>query len=111
MAELSQPVDIDGKDRGANKSDRWYLDIGEEWLARAARLPGKSLHLAIGLQHIASTQNCRQVVLSNLASRRFGLDRNAKYRALSWLEGARLVAVERRFGRSPLVTILDCGST
>jgi hypothetical protein len=49
MAELPQPVNIDGKDARPNRSDRWYLDIGEEWLARAARLPGKSLHLAIAL--------------------------------------------------------------
>jgi hypothetical protein len=38
---------------------------------------------------------------------RFGLDRNAKYRGLAWLEQARLIAVERKLGRPPLVRILD----
>jgi hypothetical protein len=46
------------------------------------------------------------VPLSNTSSIRFGLDRNAKYRALVWLEGAGLIAVERKLGRAPLVTIL-----
>ena len=109
MAELTEPIDVDGKARRAFKSVRLYLDIGGDWLASAARLPGKSLHLAIGLQLIASSQIGREVVLSNLALQRFGLDRNAKYRALAWLEEARLVSVERKLGRSPTVTILDRG--
>jgi hypothetical protein len=44
--------------------------------------------------------------LSNRASQRFGIDRNAKYRALGWLERAGLVIVERQLGRAPVVTIL-----
>jgi hypothetical protein len=47
------------------------------------------------------------VPLSNLSTLRFGLDRNAKYRGLAWLEQAGLVAVKRKLGRAPLVTILD----
>jgi hypothetical protein len=42
-----------------------------------------------------------------LAGGRFGLDRNAKYRALTWLEDAGLVSVERKLGRAPVVTILS----
>jgi hypothetical protein len=45
--------------------------------------------------------------LSNIASQRFGIDRNAKYRALIWLERAGLVSVERGLGRAPMVTIRD----
>jgi hypothetical protein len=44
--------------------------------------------------------------LSNVSGHRFGLDRNAKYRALAWLERAGLVTVERKLGRAPVVTIL-----
>jgi DNA-binding transcriptional ArsR family regulator len=46
------------------------------------------------------------VELSNIATLEFGLDRNAKYRTLAWLERAGLVRVERRRGRSPVVTLL-----
>jgi hypothetical protein len=71
------------------------------------RLPGKSLHLATVLQSLAKAQSTRQVELSNVVCQEFGLTRNAKYRALGWLEEAGLVRVECKLGRSPLVTILD----
>jgi hypothetical protein len=74
---------------------------------KAARLPGKSLHLAIALQLAAFDQRKREVQLGNVAWQRFGVDRNAKYRSLTWMEGARLIAVERKIGRAPIVTILD----
>lgn len=79
------------------------------WLERAARLPGRSLHAALaalvnGLQH-----GSLEAGLSNTTCAAFGLDRNAKYRALAWLEGAKLVAVDRKLGRSPTVTILEVG--
>jgi len=81
-----------------------------DWLITAARLPGKSLHVAVALWAVGEMQNSRVVMLSNITSLRFGLDRNAKYRALAWLEEAGLISVERRIGRPPLVTILKCRS-
>jgi hypothetical protein len=54
--------------------------------------------------------NSRAVPLSNITSLRFGLDRNAKYRALAWLEEAGLISVERKAGHAPLVTILEARS-
>ena len=85
-----------------------FLNPAEiDWLTKAARLPGRSLHLAVLLVYLAMAANTRQVELSNSASQQFGLDRNAKYRGLCWLEEAGLVRVERKIGRSPAVTILD----
>lgn len=76
------------------------------WLAAAARLPGKSLHVGVALWYAARLHPSGVVPLSNLAARMFGLDRNAKYRALACLERAGLVSVERKLGRSPIVTLL-----
>ncbi len=81
-----------------------------DWLMTAAQLPGKSLHVSVALWAIGELQNSRVVALSNSISLRFGLDRNAKYRALAWLEEAGLISVERKAGRAPLVTILECRS-
>ncbi len=78
-----------------------------DWLSTAARLPGKSLHVAIALWFTASLAKSATVPLSNLAGLPFGLDRNAKYRALDWLEKAGLICVERNLGRSPVVTVLE----
>ena len=79
------------------------------WLEVAARLPGKSLHAGLALWFAAGVMKAASVPLSNLASHRFGLDRNAKYRALAWLERAGLIKVERKLGRAPVVTILGVG--
>ena len=76
------------------------------WLVRAALLPGRTLHLALALRLIALSQHTLQVQLGNIAALQFGLDRNAKYRALACLEAAGLVTVSRKLGRSPTVTIL-----
>ena len=79
------------------------------WLSRAARLPGKSLHVGLAIWFTASLARSATVPLSNLAGLPFGLDRNAKYRALQWLEEADLIHVDRKLGRSPLVTLLEFG--
>lgn len=77
------------------------------WLEAAARLPGKSLHAGVAIWYAAGLTRSASVPLSNVAGVSFGLDRNAKYRALDWLEGAGLVTVERKLGRAPVVTILN----
>lgn len=81
-----------------------------DWLSAAARLPGKSLHVGIALWFMGGMHKSRVVPLSNIASLRFGLDRNAKYRGLGWLEGAGLITVERKLGRAPNVTINNATS-
>ena len=76
------------------------------WLSAAAALPGRSLHVGVALWLEAGLRNSAVVPLSNISGRHFGLDRNAKYRALAWLENAGLITVERKLGRAPIVTIL-----
>jgi len=75
------------------------------WIETAARLPGRSLHTGLALWYAAGLTNSASVSLSNVSSLLFGLDRNAKYRALAWLEEAGLITVERKLGRAPLVTL------
>jgi hypothetical protein len=77
------------------------------WLETAAKLPGRSLHVGLLLWYEAGVSRSGAVHLSNILCLRFGIDRNAKYRALRSLEGARLVSVQRKLGRSPLVIIRD----
>ena len=76
------------------------------WLQAAAALPGKSLHAGVAVWYSAGLLRSNSVPLSNVAGLRFGLDRNAKYRALGWLESAGLITVERKLGRAPIVTLV-----
>jgi hypothetical protein len=75
-------------------------------LEAAAVLPGKCLHAGVALWFAAGDAKSAKIPLSNIAGCRFGLERNSKYRALDWLEGAGLISVERRIGTTPIVTIL-----
>src|SRR3712207_2776291 len=60
------------------------------WLARAAQLPGKSLHLGVVLWFLAGLKNTGSVALPSSLLQLFGVDRSAKRRALSQLEKAGL---------------------
>ena len=96
-AQTEGPIRID---LGCNLAD-------QDWLMRAARLSGRTLHLAVVLHLLALRHHSSTVELSNVATSQVGLDRNAKYRTLSCLEDAGLVVVKRRHGRSPIVTLLQ----
>ena len=78
-----------------------------DWLSRAASLPGRSLHVGVAVWFMAGLRKSRTVPISNITGLLFGLDRNAKYRALEWLESADLISVQRKAGCAPVVTILD----
>ena len=77
------------------------------WLAQAACLPGKALHVGVFLWFLAGLKNTCVVLLANGRLSGFGVNRSAKYRALNSLEAAGLVSVQRRRGRSPRVTLLE----
>ena len=90
----------------AGGGDLTEISKSMAWLEVAAKLPGKSMHLAVVLLHLAAVEQRARVMVSNRACEKFGLDRNAKYRALLSLEGAGLVRVQRNLGRSPVVEIM-----
>jgi hypothetical protein len=77
------------------------------WLAYAARLPGKALHVGVVLWFYAGLKHSRTVALPNTTLRSFGVNRNAKYRALTALQNAGLIEVEGQPGCNPRVTLLD----
>lgn len=80
-----------------------------DWLEVASRLPGRSLHVGVALWFLGGMHKSPVIPLSNHTTRRFGLDRNSKYRGLDWLEQAGLISVKRKMGRAPIVTILEPG--
>lgn len=76
------------------------------WLARAAQLPGRALHVGVLLWFQHGMAGADRVRVRTSTLRSFGIDRYAEYRGLTALERDGLVRVERAPGRRPFVTIL-----
>ena len=76
------------------------------WLAAAAKLPGRALHVGIVIWFRAGLTGRSSVRLSRAHVAPFGIDRYAKRRAMEELEAAKLISVSRALGRSPVVTLL-----
>lgn len=76
-----------------------------DWMQRAARLPGKTLQVALALWYLAGLQKSLTVKLSSKPLDAMGVSRDAKYDALARLVAAGLVAVDQKPGQAPIVTL------
>ena len=74
-------------------------------IASAAKLPGKSLTVYITLHHQSAMARRDQVTLPKGLLAQLGVSRDAKARALSALEQAGLVQVEKEKGKGSLVML------
>ena len=75
-------------------------------LQRAARLPGRALHIYLAIRHRCDLRRSKSVTLPGVYLRSWGIDKHAKSRALAELELSGLIAVERRRGRPAVVSLL-----
>src|SRR5437868_5292991 len=77
------------------------------WWARAATLRGKSLHVASVIWLLAGLRlTTLDIHLSGKRLKELGVGRCSFYRALAALECAGLISVDRKRGRSPIVSLL-----
>lgn len=84
--------------------------IPYEWLIRAGELPGESMKMAILIWHVSGLEKKRTgLPLPPRLWQDWYRNRKTFYRALERLEGAGLITVERRRGRSPVVSIVTMG--
>ena len=77
------------------------------WLSAAARLPGRALHVAVGIRLLVGMKKTNRIALSVSWLAELGLSRHAAYRGLKALEGRGLVSVDRHLGRKPMITVID----
>lgn len=82
-----------------------------DWLEKACSIPGKALSLSVGLWRLASIYKTPAVRLTRNAMARACVSRYAATDALRRLEDAGLIIVERRQGRSPMVTLVEPGTS
>lgn len=77
-----------------------------EWITRANALPGKAGAVGLALWFLVGVKSSRTIKLTGEVERIAACDRKAVYPALTALETAGLIAVERRPGARAVVTIL-----
>ena len=78
-----------------------------EWLAVAAKLPGKTLNVAIALWWRHGMAGGKPFKLTQMALTAMNVERDAERAGLTRLEQAGLVRVERKPGQRPTISILD----
>lgn len=96
--------------RAKRRITGWFIrgPIPGDWIARAAVLPGKSLHVALAVCYLAGLRRPEGIRLCPRTLAKFGVSAKTGRAALAHLEAAGLVEVDRGRGRCPRVTVLDC---
>lgn len=80
------------------------LDV--PWVVQASRLGVKALLVGLALWHLKRLRQAETFTVSNLMLQEWGVQPDAKGRALRALEKAGLISVERRGKRSPRVALI-----
>ena len=80
--------------------------VDVSWLCRASCLGVKALLVGLALWHIKGLRKADTFIVSNLIMQDWGVQPDAKGRALRKLEKAGLIKIEGRGKRSPKVTIV-----
>jgi DNA-binding transcriptional ArsR family regulator len=75
-------------------------------VCQASRLGVKALLVGLALWHLKGLRRDNSFLVSNLMLQEWGIQPDAKRRALGALEKAGLIAIERRGKRSPRVTLV-----
>jgi DNA-binding transcriptional ArsR family regulator len=80
--------------------------IDVSWVVQAKRLGATPLLVGLALWHLKRLRQADTFTVSNLMLQEWGVQPDAKSRALRALERAGLIRVERRGKRSPHVTLV-----
>ncbi len=79
--------------------------IDVDWVCQAARLGRTALLVGLALWHLRGLRRTDTFIVSNVLLANWGVQPDAKRRALLKLESADLITVQRQGKRSPLVTL------
>ena len=92
------------------KSERrkkaFLASIPLDWVARAGKLPGKALQVALAIRHQCALERKSTISLGNNFLYRMNVKRDAKRRAIAALEIEGLIKVQRESGKKPLIEVL-----
>ena len=94
-----------GEFRPYTRVERYVRTIPFAWLRRANRLPGRAAAVATALWFLSGVKKSATFRLTAEAVDLAGCGRKPLYRALTALEQAGLIGVQRRPGARPIITI------
>ena len=80
--------------------------IDVAWVCKAAQLGVTALLVGLALWHLKGLRRTNSFIISNLMLAEWGVQPDAKSRALRKLEKAGLISIKRRGKRSPLVSLI-----
>lgn len=96
------------KARGKRKTLKYIAGpLPVDWLSKCALLRGKCLNVGLALWWVHGMTKKNPIALTKQIRCEFGIGRSSASYALSLMEKAGLVEVERHQGRAPRVTMLD----
>jgi hypothetical protein len=116
LENLRLPADIVLSSRAVEprkleKRRKHFVKVPFTWLEALVGASGNTCRLALHLLYLHWKDNGAPIKLANGMLEIDGISRWSKWRALSELEGRGLVKVERRPGKSPIVTLnLGCNN-
>jgi hypothetical protein len=107
LDEATSPRDASCKGRRPSPVQGRFIagPIDVDWVCRAARLGRTALLVGLALWHLRRLRRTDTFIVSNLMLADWGVQPDAKRRALLKLERVGLITVQRRGKRSPQVTI------
>lgn len=105
--EILTPFHHDSSPKKQIKDQYFLGPVSWKWLQTAANTPGKSLHLSIVILHLGKLQGSFESIhIQPKMLRKFGVERNAGYRALKNLEANHLIKIiERKRGKAATIRI------
>jgi len=86
-----------------------FRTVRADWLVRAARLPGRTLHYAMAVYLLASTSESGAVSPTTQVLARYGITPDAAGDALTRLVDAGLLRADRGRGREARLFLLEAG--
>ncbi len=92
--------------KGNRNTGRFLKKTPLDPLQRAARIPGRALHVYLAIRHRCDLRREQIVTLPADYLRAWGISKDVKRRALAELETTGLIRVKRRIGRTARVTLL-----
>lgn len=92
----------------AERKARWFVNgrINYAIVSQSARLPGKSMQVAFALLYLAGLRRVKTFKLTGKALDLLGVGPKAAAKALTNLEAAGMITVQRRRGARPVITLL-----